>query len=247
MRLMEPVWVDSVDSTNKEMKRNIESGIVYESGYVFAAVEQYAGKGRFDRRWKSMKGQNLTFSLIVDTLQSFPKIATIPMASGLGVCRYLRDLGVAAKGKWPNDVLVADNKICGILSEIATFEKKEHIIVGIGINLNMEEAEISAIEKPATSLFLETGRKLEPVRVLKELLPYIADALGLWETEGFAGIRQAWEDVSWKINEQVVLDNVGSSVSGKLVGYGTDGQLILELADGVRREFWSGDVSMRRS
>ncbi len=247
MRLMKPEWVDSVDSTNKELKRKIEAGVVYGSGYVFAAVEQYAGKGRFDRSWKTVKGQNLTFSLIVDTTQSFPKIATVPMASGLGVCRYLRDLGVNAKGKWPNDVLVGDNKICGILSEIATFSKKEYIVVGIGINLNMEEDELSAIDKPATSLFMEIGRKLPPNEVLSSLLPYISKSLTLWEAEGFAGIRRAWEDVSWRINEEVVLENVGKNIAGKLVGYGADGQLLLELADGTQREFWSGDVSIRRT
>ena len=246
MIVQKPVWVDSIGSTNKEIKSNIENGVQYQNGYVFAAAEQFAGRGRFDRVWKTEKGQNLTFSIVVTTSEAFPKIATIPMATGLGICNYLRSKGLDAKGKWPNDVLVGDSKICGILSEIAVFQGQEYIIVGSGVNLNMSIQAAASLDKSATSLFIETGVRSEQQEALDELLPYISESLTLWENGGFAGIKSDWEKVAWRYNMEVELDNSGNIISGVLVGFGDSGQLIIELPDGKQKEFWSGDVSIKR-
>ena len=246
MKLMNPVWVDSVGSTNKEVKLGVENGSIDGSGYVFAAKEQFAGRGRFDRVWLTEKGQNLTFSILISTAQSFPKIATIPMATGLGVCKYLISKGVDAKGKWPNDVLVGDNKICGILSEVAVCDGKDYIIVGTGVNLNLSLSKASELEKPATSLLIETGVESNQEQELLNLLPYIEESLSMWEDGGFEGIREEWLKIAWKYHEEVELDNSGSVISGVLVDFAESGQIVLELPGGERKEFWSGDVSIKR-
>ena len=246
MIIQQPVWVDSIGSTNKEIKSEIEKGVKFESGYVFAAGEQFAGRGRFDRVWKTEKGENLTFSIVISTYEAFPEIATIPMATGLGICNYLREKGLDAKGKWPNDVLVGDSKICGILSEIAVYQGREYIIVGAGVNLNMDRQAAERLDKPATSLFIETGVKSDQKEALNELLPYINESLTLWEEGGFSGIRSDWEKVAWRYNMEVELDNSGNIITGVLVGFGDSGQLIIELPDGRKNEFWSGDVSIKR-
>ena len=246
MRLQRPIWVDSVGSTNMELKTNIGQGVTYPTGYVFAACEQTEGRGRFDRSWKAEKGKSLTFSLVVATDKTFPEIATIPMAAGIGVCNYLIDKGIVAKGKWPNDVLVGEKKICGILSEKVSFQHDDYIIVGIGVNLNMSLDESLRIDKPATSVYIESSNRLEQEEALAELLPYISASLSLWEESGFAGIRAQWESIAWKFGEEVELDNSGKIVTGILAGFGDSGQLLLELPGGEVKEFWSGDVSIVR-
>ena len=242
----EPVWVDSVGSTNQELKNNIRQGVDYPSGYILSACEQTAGRGRFERRWIARKGQSLTFSLVLTTTKTFPEIATIPLAVGLGVCKYMQNKGIEACGKWPNDVLVGDNKICGILSEKVAFGQKEYIIVGIGINLNMSQEEARLIDKPATSIFIESGQKVDQKESLAELRPYIDASLATWDESGFPGIRPEWEKVAWRFEEEVELDNSGIIISGILAGFGESGQLLLKLPGGVVKEFWSGDVSIKR-
>ncbi len=246
MLLHEPVWVESIDSTNKELKRRIAAGELHTSGYILAAREQYAGRGRFERVWQTVKGENLTFSLVLATAEAFPRIATIPLATGLGVCNYLISKGVVAEGKWPNDVLVQDRKICGILSEQASYAGQEYIIVGVGLNLNMSAQRAGSIAKPATSLKIELGEELDPAVALRELLPYISSSLGLWQEGGFARIRPYWELIAWRLGKEIELDNAGKIVCGRLVGFGDNGQLVIADASENRSEYWSGDVSIKR-
>lgn len=242
MKIPEPIWLQEVTSTNTILGERIKSSTI-PSGTIIAAHMQTAGRGRFDRKWQSGRSANLTFSLYFSTQKVFPEIASIPMAVSLGVRKYLQKKQIIAKCKWPNDVMVNDHKICGILSEqIKMDDDRTHIVIGVGLNLNMTATELKQIDKPATSVFNECGFELSPPSVLQELIPYLCNSLNIWEGSGFEGIKTEWCKHCWRYGQDVTINNNNLPISGKLFGFGNSGEIILELADKSHRTIWSGDV-----
>lgn len=148
------IYTDSVDSTNNEVKRLAHKG--YPTGTTVLAEKQTSGKGRLGRVWSSPVGTGLWFSFLLRPETDFSKISGITLAAGLGVCRAVRDFtGLDAKIKWPNDIIIGNKKICGILTETATEANKiEYAVVGIGINVN-DKIFPDEIKEKATSLMIE--------------------------------------------------------------------------------------------
>ena len=131
------LWLDTAESTNRYLKERSEA---CDNLSVVAAVEQTAGRGQGTHTWHSMKGQNLTFSLIFKPLQlPATNILLITCATTLGLLDYLGEKGVKGRIKWPNDIWVGDRKICGILIEnLLDGALVRHSIIGIGFNLNQD-------------------------------------------------------------------------------------------------------------
>ena len=151
-----------IDSTNEEAKRRARAGA--ETGSVFAADYQSGGKGRLGRRWESAKGESLLFSLLLKKPLLPENLGLLPLLSGVAVCRTLReDLGLDARIKWPNDVLLGSRKVCGILAESGSGPDGLWAVVGMGLNLS-QPAFPADLEKRATSLFLGRRERTERVR-----------------------------------------------------------------------------------
>lgn len=163
-------WFDTVDSTNVRLaaeRLNLPDRTVY------AAHFQTAGKGQRGNSWKSAKSENLTFSILLKpTYLPASQQFAISEAVTLGITDYLRSKGVPAKVKWPNDIYVADRKICGILIEnFLGGARLADCIVGIGLNVNQKEFDPSAPNP--TSVFRETGVISDPASELPSLLDAI--------------------------------------------------------------------------
>ena len=164
-------WLETVDSTNSEAKRRLEA---LDNLSVLAAVEQTAGRGRGSHSWISSPGENLTFTLILrfgeGGISPLPssEVVRITHFCTLAVCDYLESQGLQTRIKWPNDIWIANRKICGILIE-NTFsgDYLKDSIVGIGLNLN-QTAFDPALPNPV-SLRLLTGREYSPASALDEL------------------------------------------------------------------------------
>ena len=165
------------------------------------------------------------------------QLLSLPMAAALGVAAYLQACGVAAQTKWPNDVLVGGRKICGILAE-----RGEAVVLGIGLNVNMDADEAAAIDRPATSLRIETGEERAVEVVLDELLIHLGEWVGRWEKGGFAALREAWEGRCANMGEYVEVGEDADRRTGVVLGFGAAGQLLLREDDGTRAEVWAGDV-----
>ena len=125
---------------------------------------------------------------------------SLPQAAALGVVAYLEENGLAAQTKWPNDVLVDGRKICGILAEPCN-----GVVLGIGLNVNMDADEAAAIGQPATSLRIETGTERDIVRALDELLAHLQVWIGRWEKGGFAALSVAWESHCANLGQYVAV------------------------------------------
>ena len=234
MRFQKPEWHDELPSTNTTLVEWLREGRDLPDGFVLAARSQTAGRGRYERQWLARPGRNLTFSALLQTAASPLQFLSLPQAAALGVVAYLEERGLAAQTKWPNDVLVDGRKICGILAE-----RCNGVVLGIGLNVNMDADEAAAIGQPATSLRIETGTERDVERALDELLVHLRVWVGRWEKGGFAALSAAWESHCANLGQYVAV----GEYTGVVLGFGSSGQLLLREDDGTRREVWTGDVA----
>ncbi|MBN1258104.1 MAG: biotin--[acetyl-CoA-carboxylase] ligase [Planctomycetes bacterium] len=245
MEFLTAQWLKTVPSTNTRLLEMVADNPDLSSGTVIAAESQTAGRGRFERKWQSTPGKDLTFSFFLRANAPVNYLPSLPMACALGVVEYLDSLGLAASTKWPNDVLVRGKKICGILSErIAAAEDNLSVVVGVGLNINMNLEEANRIDKPATSIAIASG-KAQPLPVteaLDRLLPHLATWINRWKTGGFPSFREDWERQSIGLGQAVEVHSAGKVITGVAKGFGEAGELLLrELAGGLY-PVWSGDL-----
>lgn len=235
-------WFDQLSSTNAYMKGWFTRDSPLLNGTVFATRDQTAGRGRSDRSWKSTPDTNLCFSLFVETDCPLIDVPSLTMAAALGIADFLNGHKIPAAPKWPNDVLVGNSKICGILSERIETPKTRGIIVGIGLNVNMSSEEAASIERPATSMLIESGKAGDLVQTLENLLPYLDHWIEDWKRGGFSNLRKIWTEKAGPIGKPLKVHDGDIYKEGTLAGFGDHGELILQTSQGLET-IWSGDVS----
>ena len=242
-------WHDRLGSTNAFLRECVYSDPRIASGRVVAVRDQTDGRGRQERKWLSTPDTNLCFSLFLETRTPLIRVPSLTMAAALAVTDLLNAMGLRAAPKWPNDVLVGDRKICGILSERietsfakASEVKRHGIIVGIGLNVNMSSDEAANIDRPATSLLIEKGAAHSPSDILEALLPHLEYWIERWLTGGFPAIREHWTEKAGPLGKQLSVHDGDVRKSGTLAGFGEHGELLLETAAGLET-IWTGDVS----
>ncbi len=232
-------WFDKLASTNATMRENFRQNPTLPSGSIIAAREQTAGRGRQDRPWLTTPHSNLCFSLFVRTDAELISIPSLTMATCLAVNDLLQGMGLRSAPKWPNDVLVGPRKICGILSERI---EPDGIIVGIGFNVNMTTEEAEAIDRPATSILIESGTAAELSKALEALLPHLDYWIGEWESGGFSRLRDRWTAQAGPIGKALTVHDGDLKKTGTLAGFGDHGELLLKTKNGLET-IWSGDLS----
>mgnify|MGYP001809859021 CR=1 FL=1 len=234
-------WHDRLASTNKTMKERLLAGEILPEGLVIAAREQTAGRGRFDRTWIAPPGKNLTFSVLHWSNRSALDCAAVPMAAALAVAQCARSLGVPAMVKWPNDVLANDRKLCGILSERLEVDGRGACVIGVGVNVNMTESDLSAIDQPANSIRAELGHDVPLEAVLHSIGETLGAWLSAWDEEGFAGLLAGWSAHCAWMNERVKVIDGERIRRGVLHAFGARGELILRTDAGLE-SIWAGDL-----
>lgn len=231
-------WYERLPSSNTFLKERIGLESQLPSGTVVATREQTQGRGRRGREWLAAANESLTFSVFLRGSCSPQKLPSAAMAAAVAVADLLKDEGVSADLKWPNDVLINGKKICGILSEGVS----GGIIIGIGLNVNMACAK--HIDQPATSLLLETGKRRNVDEMLEKLLPHLAVQFADWEAGGFSKVRKNWEANVPTIGKMVSVRDGDSVRTGLLAGFGDDGELLLQEEGGEIAAIWAGDLSV---
>ena len=157
-------FAKETDSTNEWCKRMSKEGA--EHGTLAVAEFQSAGKGRLGRRWTAPEGSSVMMSILLRPEFEPQYASMLTLVMGLSVAQTVKELDVEVSIKWPNDVVVSRKKICGILTEMGLENGKiREVIIGIGINVNLEEIQDDLKDK-ATSLYLETGKKYDRNRVI---------------------------------------------------------------------------------
>ena len=237
------IHLSSVDSTNEYLKRISASA---QSGLTVWADEQTMGKGRLNRHWVSEKGDGAWFSLIVKDSRLTPETATsLVFVCALAAAQSLMSLSANHDIciKWPNDLVLHGKKLVGILCESGfDGEKLSYIICGIGINLN---AKHFPSELPwATSLYLETGKRLEAETVIEAFLKEFDALLEMLLTKGLNSILERIKPLSATIGRTVCAVKGEEKLVGQAVDFDERGALVIENEDG-RHFIEVGDVSVR--
>jgi BirA family transcriptional regulator, biotin operon repressor / biotin---[acetyl-CoA-carboxylase] ligase len=245
MRFLTPEWHEELPSTNTVLLERVRSGHPVPGGFVLAARSQTAGRGRYDRRWQSEAGQNLTFSFLYPAKSDGTRLASLPLAIALGISDTMTGYAIATRVKWPNDVLIDRAKLSGMLLERTDVPHPEGtpIVVGIGLNVNMNGQTAALIDRPATSMYLETGHEYPVEGVLARILDTLPTWLDKWEHGGFPAIQHAWEDRCAFLGESISVGEGHHVQKGRLEGFGANGQLLLRTARGGITEIWAGDVA----
>lgn len=235
---------DSVSSTNDVARDLAVAG--EPEGLCVVATEQTAGRGRHGRSWSSPPGEGLYLSLILRPKVNATDSALITLAAAIAVVETLRlDFETQGDIKWPNDVLVRDRKICGILVEAAIEgDRLLYAIMGIGVNI-AQSSFPAQIADVATSLLIESGRQISPEDFVGAMLP----RLEKWYIAALSRsdlVIARWEQLSpMCIDCRVSVEFSEGSVEGITRGLSPTGALIVELTNGERREMVSGEVKVR--
>jgi BirA family biotin operon repressor/biotin-[acetyl-CoA-carboxylase] ligase len=235
---------DCVSSTNDVAKDFASSGA--SEGLCIIAKEQTSGRGRQGRTWSSPAGEGLYMSLVLRPSITPAEAWVITFASAIAVAETLRlDYEIEAEIKWPNDLMVRDRKICGILIESGVQDDRlDYIVLGIGVNTGQHSfpPDVASI---ATSVWLETHRTISPGDFAEALLPRL-EQWYLSSLSDSAGIISRWEKLSPSSRGSPVrVQTSDGQIEGITQGPSSSGALIIELASGKRREIVAGDVRVR--
>ncbi|WP_268798251.1 bifunctional biotin--[acetyl-CoA-carboxylase] ligase/biotin operon repressor BirA [Pseudomonas huanghezhanensis] len=232
----------SLDSTNAEAIRLINERAALP--LVVLAEQQTAGRGRRGRTWISPFGENLYYSLGLRIDGGMRQLEGLSLLVGLAVIKTLRNAGISEAGlKWPNDILVGRQKLAGILLEI-TGDPADvcHVIIGIGININMRTS--SSVDQSWTSMRLEKGHLFDRNLIVTSLSKHLAEYLAEHRKDGFARFRKEWEaNHLWQGCEVALLAG-SSAVQGIVLGVDAAGGLRLSVGD-VEQVFSGGELSLR--
>jgi BirA family biotin operon repressor/biotin-[acetyl-CoA-carboxylase] ligase len=237
-------YFTEIDSTNSWLAENW-SDFTF-SGATVIAEHQTSGRGRFRRQWDDVPHKSLLFSVLFFSTREPCSTGFDQMLPAVSLARALhkRLSGEHKVGlKWPNDIMLNDRKLAGILAERFTMGDRIITIVGMGINVNPYLRELSESARQAgTSLLAETGKEWEREMLLAEILNEwepLHDALCAGDTET---VREAWNEYGPSPMTPIVRSEHGSTLTGTFEGIGDCGQLLLRDADGKIHELYSGDV-----
>ena len=233
---------DSLDSTNAEAGRQARAGA--PDGTVIQARRQTAGRGRQGRVWESPEG-NLYCSVILrpDVPPAAAAQLTFVTALALGeAIDDVRPTGTELAFKWPNDLLLDEHKLAGILLESSGSGNGRLDWLVIGCGLNIRHFPETASGYPATSLHAAGAEDLEPGALLAAFLHAFAVWHARWQDEGLAPVREAWLSRAARIGGEITVRLPRDELRGRFTGLDETGALLLDLPDGSRRTVTAGDV-----
>lgn len=229
------VCLEEIDSTNNEAKRNSDM----PDGTVFIAELQTGGKGRLGRNWSSPKGVGAWFTILLKPDVSPENVSAITLVAGLAVCK-----AIGGKIKYPNDIVIGTKKVCGILTELcAQINTVNHVVCGIGINVNNDSFD-DEIKNRATSIFIETGKKLSRSSIIAQVLTEFEPLYQSFLNNGLSEILEEYKSYCVTLNSYVTVTYQGNSIQGICRDILPDGSIVIDTGN-ERLIINSGEVSVR--
>lgn len=241
----ETLFFEEVDSTNNVAKKMAEEGAPH--GRLVIAEIQNAGKGRRGRSWSSPKGTGIWMTFILRPQINPQAASMLTLVAAMAVRKAIyTEIGFETVIKWPNDIVAGGKKLCGILTEMsAEPEWINYVVVGIGINANTEgfPDDISSV---ASSLFIETGKKVDRSRLVAAFGNAFEEYYNQFIEKGnLELLTDEYNSFLANYNNQVkILDPAGEYV-GISRGINHLGELLVTDSEGRERVVRSGEVSVR--
>jgi BirA family biotin operon repressor/biotin-[acetyl-CoA-carboxylase] ligase len=236
------IAMNSVGSSNDEAKTLADAGA--EEGTIVWALEQTKGRGRKGRTWNSPRG-NLYMSMVLRPECALAEAAQLGFVAALAVGDAIGAVAppmLEVTYKWPNDVLVHDRKVAGLLleSKSAVGGALEWLILGMGVNIQSHPEDSRF---PATNLIFEgVGPNVNEKLVLEAIARHFLTWVNRWTEDGFAPIRRTWLSHAHGLGEAIEVQITKETLTGTFRDLDETGALILEMPDSSRRVVTAGDV-----
>lgn len=241
------VLLDSVDSTNAEVRRRLEKQD--SGGILVIANEQTGGRGRRGRAWVSRRDCGLWMTLALKPGVPADELQKTTLLAGLAVCRAvveLTDGRLKPQIKWPNDVLSEGRKLCGILCETATDAAGERaVVMGIGVNTKTPEGGWREADPIAVSLEQASGVAIPRMRLASAILNHLEGLLDAWRAEGFAAVAAGYREYMLPPGSAISVVEGGQTRPGVIEGLDDAGGLLVRLDGGETARIVSGEISVR--
>lgn len=235
------IHFNTLESTNDYLKQ-VGNDVV--EGTVAISEEQTKGKGRLGRVWESKVGDGIWMSIILKPDIMPYKAPFITLIAGASVVKALNNLGVNAQIKWPNDVIINDKKVCGILTELsAEIERINYVVLGIGMNVKNEDFD-SKLKNKATSLHKE-GYKLHRVDIVKEIFYQFELLYKKYLDNDKEEVLNICRDYSAILNKEIYIIRNDEKELVKCIDVNEEGNLLVKNSSGQVKEIISGEVSIR--
>lgn len=233
---------DSIDSTNACAKTFANKGV--EEGTVVIADHQTAGRGRFGRTWLAESGSSLLFSVIVRPTFNADTIGLLPFFAAVGIASAIETItGMRCECKWPNDILLSEQKCCGILMEsISQQNKIDYAIIGIGLNVNQKNF-FGDLEGKATSLSNECGREFDRRNVFYQIMSSLESHYTDVSKGDFNTVLMEWKARATIFGKRITLTQTADVIDGIAIALAADGGLVVE-TETCQRVFHAGDVTL---
>jgi len=230
---------DVVSSTmDTAFKLALES---LDEGTVVCAESQHAGRGRLGRSWVSPKSKGIYLSVILRPHFSPNETPRLTLLTALAVCEAIKKTtGLDCQIKWPNDILVNEKKVGGILTELnAEMDRTKFVILGIGVNVNTKK---SFLPSGATSLKEEKTEAVSRIELTREILRQIDHLYLLFQKEGFSAILEKIKHLSSTLNKRVKAISQGKEIEGQAADIDKDGALLIRRDSGFIEKIYTGDI-----
>jgi BirA family biotin operon repressor/biotin-[acetyl-CoA-carboxylase] ligase len=212
---------------------------------VVTAEYQMGGRGRHGRAWVAPKGKNLCFNVLLpakDLKSEF--YAPTTQIAAITLANILKKISINASVKWPNDVLANKKKIWGIISELLSIAHCPlSISLGIGINVNTEKSDFAGLDRPATSLFIETGKIWDRNALLMEFLAEFEKNFRILCENGLQAFIEQWRRMGCFVGHKAKIIEGESAQEGVIEAIQDNGSLLFRTEKGLKT-VWSGDLEI---
>lgn len=236
-------YYEEIDSTNTRAKEWSKNGAI--EGSLVIAEKQTQGKGRMGKAWESPKQEGIWMSFILKPQITADKIPQITIIAGLAMCKAIREVTHLEAGiKWPNDLVVNNKKVCGILCEMVKGYEDLSVIVGVGVNVNSKKF---PDDLPyASSLYLEGNTIYKRETIIKCFLEHFEKEYLIYsETLSLEKMILDYKNCCINLNKQVRILEGKKEFIGIVRDIDTEARLIVEKEDSSKQTILSGEVSIR--
>lgn len=230
-------------STNADMIEQESQGAPH--GALIVADCQTAGKGRHMRAWLSPPSVGLYVSILLRPKMPLAQAPLIGLAAAGAAAIAIEQLaGIRPQIKWPNDLLLNERKVAGILMESQLQpDGRYSVVVGLGVNVNTSRQDLPERSRfPASSIRIESGSRVSRAALLVGWLEPLESAIDLLEQGRSNPILRQWRDYAYRINQPVTVLASGHPITGTLLGTDPDGALLLQTSNGKTERILSGDL-----
>lgn len=239
---------ETLDSTNERAKLLAEHAAPH--GLLVLSEEQSMGRGRMGKVWSSPKSKGVWMSLVLrpalgpNDAQKITIMAAVAMAQTI-----VEETGMIVGAKWPNDLIINNKKVCGILTEMSTsVDQLRYCILGIGLNVNATQEDFpQELSQVATSLKLQAnGRDFSRVPFIVGFCNRLENLLNAYvETRDFAPVMNAYRPMSVTLGHDVHVVGPNMDIEGTALYFDDDGLLVVLNRNGRRERIFSGEAHVR--